>query len=101
MCKVEQKFAIISHILPPSPSGQGMVLFRLLNGLSTDMYCLVSRENYEAFPKNSAGSEKLPVRYYSLKPIFQFPALNLFKLSFLSILINVLLGIYGRAKQIE
>ena len=41
------KTAIVSHVLPPSPSGQAVVLYRLLEGMPPDRYCLISRERYE------------------------------------------------------
>lgn len=95
------KFALISHILPPSPSGQAMVLYRLLSGLSPDSYCLISREDYGSDIKQGAGSVKLPARYYDLKWVFRLPEINFMKLSALTAPINALWGIYRRAKEIE
>lgn len=46
MTQCSNKACIVSHILPPSPSGQAMVLSRLLAGLSDESYALVSREQY-------------------------------------------------------
>lgn len=95
------KIALLSHILPPSPSGQAMMLYRLLSGLPADSYCLISRENYEGNKHNDSGSSKLSGRYYHLKPVFQLPILNYSKLFALNIAFNALLGIYNRAKQIQ
>jgi glycosyltransferase involved in cell wall biosynthesis len=40
------RIAILSHILPPSPSGQAIVLFRILKGIDPAGYCLLSRNDY-------------------------------------------------------
>lgn len=95
------KFGIVSHILPPSPSGQAMVLYRLLNGLAPDRYCLISREGYERNACNNFRSLRLSAKYYNIKPVFQVPIGNFWKLSTLCMAINALLGIFNRAKQIE
>ena len=42
----ETKFALVSHILPPSPSGQAVVLSRLLRDLNPAQYCLISTCDY-------------------------------------------------------
>lgn len=94
------RIGIVSHILPPSPSGQAMVLFRLLSSLSEDKYLLISRENYEGAEYGGEISAKLPGKYYHLMSRFRLPQLNLFILDYISIAINALIGIYNRAKQI-
>ena len=66
---LKNKFVVLSHVLPPSPSGQSVVLYRLLKNISSKKYCLISRENYFNRTKNNA-MDKLPVPYYQLK---QFP----------------------------
>ena len=62
----EIKFAILSHVLPPSWSGQAIVLYRLLRTLDQDSYCLISRQNYdsEIFRRDSAS--RLKAQYYHL-----------------------------------
>jgi len=95
------RFALLSHILPPSPSGQAMMLYRLLDGLPADSYCFISRENYEGNGHNGSSSLKLSGRYCHLKPVFQLPILNHSRLFALNIAFNALLGIYNRAKQIQ
>lgn len=39
------RFAVLSHTLPGSPWGQGIVLQRVLGGFSADDYCLLSRQD--------------------------------------------------------
>src|SRR5437868_10264375 len=36
------KFAVLSQVIPPSPSGQATVLERLLRAAPADRYCLIS-----------------------------------------------------------
>ena len=57
------KFAVLSYYLPPSPSGQAMVLYRHLRNLDPNSYCLISQVNYspEAYPE--AYSERMPGKY--------------------------------------
>jgi glycosyltransferase involved in cell wall biosynthesis len=96
-----QKIGIISHTFPPSPSGQAMVLYRLLNDLPSNIYSLISITNYNTKHSNRA-SKKLPGAYYHLRPAFQFPtAKRLPKLSALIKVINASIGIYKRAKQLK
>ena len=98
---LDYRIAILSHILPPSPSGQAVVLHRLLSNLSADRYILISRENYDDIKHDCVATEKLSAKYYHLKPIFQLPILNRFGLSVLSNVFNIPWGIYRRARQIE
>lgn len=93
------KTAIVSHILPPSPSGQAMVLFRLLEGMPADRYCLISRED-GAGAGAVAASERLPGRCHRLKPSFQLSAPGRLNLPSLVLPLNAALGIHDRAKQI-
>ena len=98
---MKQKAAILSHILPPSPSGQATVLYRLLSTWSAHRYCLISRENYDDIRNDSAATEKLPARYYHLKPVLQLPILTVFKLCRLGAVVSILWEIYGRARQVK
>lgn len=42
------RLAILSHVLPPAPSGQAMMLYRLFKDLDPAKYVLISKENYNA-----------------------------------------------------
>ncbi len=57
-----RRAGIVSHVLPPSSSGQAVVLYRLLAGIDPERYFLVSREDYGAPGVNGSASEKLPGR---------------------------------------
>jgi glycosyltransferase involved in cell wall biosynthesis len=65
------KLAIISVALPPSESGQSMVLFHLLKNIKSDLYCLITQKykNSRRFQGNFSG--KLPAKYYYLSPDLQ------------------------------
>lgn len=89
------KFAVVSHILPPSPSGQAMVLRQLLDKISSDKYCLLSRENYEDEPALSSANR------YWLKPAPRLPEIGPRLFSAIIAAINVLICLFFRARQIE
>lgn len=65
------KFALISHVLPPSWSGQAMVIYRLLRDLDPDEYCLISRQDYDTASSSDCYSNRLPGRYYALPEAFR------------------------------
>jgi glycosyltransferase involved in cell wall biosynthesis len=67
------KFAIVSHILPPSWSGQAVVIRRLLNTVPPEQYCLISREDYSNSAKKGQYIGELPGRYYHLPQGGQIP----------------------------
>src|SRR5262245_42323104 len=61
-----RKFALVSHILPPSPSGQAIVLYHLLQDIPAEDYYLLSVENYGQADGNMA-TRKLPAPYFLLQ----------------------------------
>lgn len=64
------KFALVSHGQPPGPSGQALVIYRLLVGLEADSYCLISEQSNTW---SEPYSDPLPGQYYHLPPVFQAP----------------------------
>lgn len=68
------KFAFLSPVLPPSWSGQAIVIGRLLRGLDQNAYCLISRENYQEGYQDFVN--RLPGRYYCLPPDISFTRLG-------------------------
>lgn len=60
------KLALVSHVLPPSWSGQAMVLYRLLQTLDPECYCLISRQNYDSEIYRGDSSSRLKASYYHL-----------------------------------
>lgn len=63
------KFAIISHVLPPSWSGQAMIVYKLLKDVNPSDYILISREDY-MIDNIQSFSNKLLGKYYSLPRLF-------------------------------
>ncbi|NJL92460.1 MAG: glycosyltransferase family 4 protein [Anaerolineae bacterium] len=55
-----KRFALLSHILPPSSSGQAIVLYRLLAEVPAEDYLLISRQDINAFPPERMASQRLP-----------------------------------------
>jgi len=60
------KLALVSHVLPPSWSGQAMVLYRLLRILDPECYCLISRQNYDSEIYRGDSPSMLKAFYYHL-----------------------------------
>jgi glycosyltransferase involved in cell wall biosynthesis len=78
------RFALLSHVLPPSGSGQAVVLYRLLRDLDPAQYCVISVMDYPptasaiSSPWESANqgiTQRLKVNYHRL------PAERRFRLS--------------------
>jgi glycosyltransferase involved in cell wall biosynthesis len=59
-------FAVLSHILPPSPSGQATILSRILRDLHQDEYCLLSRKSYNIEMNAQDTNYRLPARYFHI-----------------------------------
>jgi glycosyltransferase involved in cell wall biosynthesis len=59
------KFAFLSPVVPPSWSGQAIVIGRVLRGLEPDSYCLISRA-YEGHDQDF--TQGLPGQYFHLPP---------------------------------
>jgi len=57
------RIAILSHVLPPSPSGQAVMLYRIFSGFVPEDYYLVSREAYK---KKGNTHTFLPVEYFEI-----------------------------------
>ncbi len=93
-CKI--KFALVSHVLPPSWSGQAVVLHRLLRALDPDCYCLISLQSYDPQAYKGDMSSRLKARYYCLNPGFRLGILQRFGLSGM----RNWLQTYLRARQI-
>jgi len=91
------KFALVSNPLPPSASGQAMVIYRLLKSLSPRDYCLISQFNYNADAASNNYSRKLSGKYYQLSSRFLIPRGHSFKSVQRA---NIRLGIAAYSKQI-
>jgi glycosyltransferase involved in cell wall biosynthesis len=58
------RIAIVSHVLPPTWSGQAVMIGRILKNISSAQYCLISTENYQNEKDGNTGF--LPGKYYVL-----------------------------------
>jgi glycosyltransferase involved in cell wall biosynthesis len=96
------RVAIISHALPPSPSGQAVALYRILSGVNPDDYYLISTG--EAIVQEERGGGENPFQlggqYYPLPLELTFTRLDHFRLSNIRTLINILTHIYIRTRNI-
>ena len=88
---------VVSHILPPSPSGQATVLRRLLEGFPGERCVLLSRERYDG-AGDAAG--KLPLPYFAFDPPRRLPSFGRFPGSSVRFAGDTLLAVRGRARQI-
>jgi len=94
------KFALVSHVLPPSWSGQAVIIYRLLKGLSIDNYCLLSRQKYDTEISSDGYLNRLPAKYYHLRAEFGIAQGNRFGLAKYYKGINGLFGVALRGKHI-
>src|SRR6266498_2826574 len=92
------KIAIVSNPLPPAPSGQAMMLYRLLKDVRPEDYCLISTSNYET--GEEVYSRRLPGKYFQISAAFELTRGYRFGLKVLREVFNVSLGAFARARQI-
>lgn len=88
------KFAIVTQVAPPQPSGQSVLLDRLLRNASADSYCLIYSGDEDL------GDGALPARTHHIRPLmrFRFPDIRYF--SWLTIMFNAFVGIVHRVVRI-
>ncbi len=61
------KLGILSHVLPPAPTGQAVVLYKLLKDLPKDDYCLITFEG-DAPPVTDNATVRLEAHSHTLGP---------------------------------
>jgi hypothetical protein len=93
-------FAVLSHILPPSPSGQAVMLHRILRDLNPHDYCLISREKYDVKPDLQDSGSRLKVRYFHLRTKKSISVPNLPVLRVFGRTINFFLRFWQRTTAI-
>jgi len=94
------RIGIVSHVLPPSPSGQAMVLYRLLAETSPEGYFLISREDYGGKAAASPASGRLSGRYHKLLPPHVIRAFGIPGISGAVDSMNAKIAVRSRARQI-
>ena len=58
------RIAFVSHVLPPSWSGQSVMIGRILRNVPPEQYCLILTDNYQSEKDGNTGF--LPGKYYAL-----------------------------------
>jgi glycosyltransferase involved in cell wall biosynthesis len=94
------KFALVSFHLPPSPSGQSMVLYRLLRDTDGDAYCLISSDSYGTEEEREDSPRKLAGKLFRLRPEFQVTRGYRYGLAKIREGLNIPLAIVQRARRI-
>jgi glycosyltransferase involved in cell wall biosynthesis len=89
------KFALVSHVLPPSCSGQAVVIYRILQAIDPSCYCLISRQNYDCGDYQGGISSTLSAHYHYLPPELRLPG---YRFGFFGV--NSWLQTLQRARQI-
>jgi len=62
------RFALLSHVLPPSPSGQAVMLFRILSRLDPEIFYLISSASEQETFQNTNKQLPLQAPSFSLPP---------------------------------
>jgi glycosyltransferase involved in cell wall biosynthesis len=94
------RFALISHVLPPSPSGQAVMLYRILSGLKKDAYYLINTRDGLHPDKNVNDQFRLQGQYYYLPPEPTISHAYLFGVSWILKIINIFIRLYVRTRNI-
>jgi glycosyltransferase involved in cell wall biosynthesis len=61
------KLALVSNVLPPSPTAHAAIIYRLLRDVDPEHYCLISSTNYEDY-QGREYSDRLRAKYIFLEP---------------------------------
>ena len=94
------KFALVSHVLPPSWSGQAVMIYRLLRNLNSSDYCLISRQRYGEDDCHDAYVTRLSGMYYHIPPSRAIAPRGRFHTAAPFKAVDVLAGVVSRGRQI-
>jgi glycosyltransferase involved in cell wall biosynthesis len=94
------KVAVVSYLLPPSFSGQAMMIYQLFKDVSPDNYCLISSQDPALLDEQANYSQTLPGKYFYLSTKSEVSRGHRFGLPILREGINTSFGAYMRARQI-
>ena len=92
------KIALISHVLPPSGSGQALMIQRMLGCLSPESYCLISTEQADPYAAGRGDEGGLPGNLHRLAPPPRIERGHRFPL--LREGVNIPLAVASRARRI-
>jgi glycosyltransferase involved in cell wall biosynthesis len=95
------KIAILSHVLPPSPSGQAVMLYRILSGIDPQAFYLVNTHaaSLQVEPAPERPWE-LSAQQYSLPPEPANSAARVWGIGRIVRLVSIFTGIYARVCSI-
>ena len=93
------RFAVLSHVLPPSPSGQAVMLYRILSEIDPNLYYLIDSRG-ESLLQIQPEALRLPAKTYSLAPETLFSGPFIRFLAPLLSLLKLFSRIFKRAEQI-
>src|SRR2546427_6575364 len=93
------KLAIISYLVPPMPSGQSMMLYRLLQNVRPDDYCLFTTQT-EFEPDQDSSSFRLRGKYFHISTSGELARGYRLGLLVAREWYNVTVGAFMRARQI-
>ena len=60
------RFAVLSHLLPPSATGQPVMLARLLSGVAAEIYCLIGLQGFHTPESGVSATRALPAACHHL-----------------------------------
>ena len=73
-----KKFALVSLGLPPSQSGQSMVLYHLFKKFNPENYILITLKNFHLYKNQGNCATNLAAKYYFLPPDYQIIRLMIY-----------------------
>lgn len=94
------KFALVSHKVPPSGTGQSVVIYRMLRELDPQSYCLISTDDHSDKTPSENPSQLLACNYHYLPPPFSFTRGYRFGLQRPRESVNLLLAIIAYSRRI-
>jgi len=94
------KIALLSDGLPPAPTGQGMLIYRLLEGIDPEQYCLISTPLVDPTGQIEGYAQKLPGQYHYLSGGFRLTRGYRFGLSRVREWLNFPIAVLERARRI-
>jgi glycosyltransferase involved in cell wall biosynthesis len=95
------RFALLSHVMPPSPSGQAVILYRILSGVESKQYYLIDSSPASSLDlKENCQNFYLKSKYYSLPKERMLVYTKIAGLSLILNICNFFVQVVTRAKHI-
>ncbi len=95
------KIAIVSEWLPPSATGQGLLIYRMLEGIDPNRYCLISGVEYSPNDPDTGYVQRLPATYHKFREGLRLTRGYRYGLTPVREFINFPLTVWDRARQIS